>query len=208
MPAIQKGQSSYTSDANKYFAWQGQNAQYVDWMNLMTYDYHGAFSATTGVNSPMQGDSHQEDITHSVQNYLAGGVPAAKIVLGMPTYGHNFAGVNCANAQDCAPGKPFTGAGAAGPATGQPGYLAYYEIKNMINSGQLVAGYDNNSQTPYAYSPTTKMWVSYDDPNSIAIKAQYVLSQNLGGAMVWAIDNDDFANGYPLISQIDNTLGK
>lgn len=93
VPTIPKGPSSYTSDPNKYFAWQVQNAQYVDWMNLMSYDYHGAFSATTGVNSPMQGGSQHEATTDSVQNYLGGGVPAAKLALGMPTYEHNFAGV-------------------------------------------------------------------------------------------------------------------
>ncbi|MCB1827648.1 MAG: hypothetical protein KDH94_04400 [Coxiellaceae bacterium] len=208
VPAIPKGPANYINNPSQYFAWQAKNAQYVDWLNLMTYDYHGAFSATTGVNSPMQGDPKQEDIADTVQHYLAGGVPANKIVLGMPSYGHSFAGVNCANAQDCAPGKSFTGAGSAGPATGQPGLLAYYEINKMIQSGTLTQGYDYRSQTPYAYSPITKEWVSYDDPNSIAIKAQYVLSQNLGGAMVWAIDMDEFNNGYPIMTAINKTLGR
>lgn len=207
VPSIPKGPSSYASDPDKYFAWQAQNAQYVDWFNVMTYDYHGAFSATTGVNSPMQGDRQQQDIQHTVQNYLNGGTPASKLVLGMPSYGHSFSGVNCSSAQTCAPGKPFTSAGPAGPSTGEPGLLAYYEIKKMIGNGQLTPAYDSNSETPYAYSPMTKEWVSYDDPNSIEIKANYVLSQNLGGAMVWAIDNDDFVNQYPLISRIDAMFG-
>lgn len=54
-------------------------------------------------------------------------------------------------------------------------------------------------------------WVSYDDAAMIRRKSQLVRALNLGGAMVWALDLDDFQNycgegEYPLLSQIRHTL--
>jgi hypothetical protein len=49
-------------------------------------------------------------------------------------------------------------------------------------------------------------WVSYDNPESLGYKTAYVNAMGLGGAMVWSIDDDDFANGYPLLRVIVNIL--
>lgn len=54
-------------------------------------------------------------------------------------------------------------------------------------------------------------WVSFDDPKMIRRKSELVRSLNLGGAMVWALDLDDFrgscGNGkHPLLTQIARVL--
>lgn len=53
-----------------------------------------------------------------------------------------------------------------------------------------VRNWDNVTQTPWLFNPTDKTFISYDDPKSMAIKINYAICQNLGGAMVWSVDED------------------
>ena len=66
--------------------------------------------------------------------------------------------------------------------------------------------WDDVTLTPYAYSTKSGEWVTYDDAQSLAYKAAYVNAMGLGGAMIWAIDNDDFQGGFPLIQEIKSVL--
>ena len=50
--------------------------------------------------------------------------------------------------------------------------------------------WDKVSQTPWLFNPKTKIFISYDDPQSIAVKVKYAKSKNLGGVMVWSVDED------------------
>jgi chitinase len=205
---------TYHDNPSTYFQWLQQCSQSFDWLNVMSYDYHGAFDDPvkigTGVNSPLAQDSTPNgafSVKQTVETYLAAGIPSDKIVLGMPTYGRSFTVVDPGRlASDNGYGKPFSGAGPAGPGTQVPGVLAYYEVMAQIASGALVPQWDNATLTPYAYSSQTGEWVSYDDPNSLAYKVAYVNARGLGGAMVWSIDDDDFANGFPLLTKVKSIL--
>jgi chitinase len=66
--------------------------------------------------------------------------------------------------------------------------LAYFEVETLISQGATVV-WDRKSQTPYLYQGTT--WVSYENPASFAVKAQFVKSKHLRGLFVWDIDEDD-----------------
>lgn len=62
---------------------------------------------------------------------------------------------------------------------------------------------------PYAYKGN--QWTSYDDIAIIRKKSELVRSLNLGGAMIWALDLDDFRNrcgceSYPLLRTINRVL--
>ena len=205
---------SYHDSPATYFGWLQQCAQYFDWLNVMSYDYHGAFddpvNIGTGVNSPLTQDSTPNgpfSIMQTVQAYLAAGIDPGKIVLGMPAYGRNYTVANPAQlASSSGYGQPFSGPGPAGPATQIPGVLAYYEILPKLASGELTSVWDDATLTPYAYSAATGEWVSYDDETSLGYKASYLTANGLGGAMVFAIDDDDFANGFPLIKQVKSVL--
>src|SRR5262245_57623759 len=116
----------------------------------------------------------------------------------MPTYGRSFTVAGGLTNGDHGYGKPATAA-PAGPATATPGVLSYYEIAPQIASGTLVRVWDDATLTPYAYSSTSGEWVTYDDSQSLAYKTAFVNAMGLGGAMVWAIDDDDFGSGFPLI---------
>ncbi|WP_242903127.1 glycosyl hydrolase family 18 protein [Actinomadura terrae] len=189
--AVPKG--SRTGDA--FFQWLAQCAPFLDWFNVMAYDYHGAFDdpqAGTGANAPLLQDSSPGgtfDVKDTVESYLKASIPREKIVLGMPTYGRTYVVTQDADGY----GKPFSSAGPAGPATATPGILAYYEILDKIASGELdVQRWDEPTLTPYAYSTETGLFVSYDDERSLGYKVSYVIKMGLGGTMTWAIDLDKF----------------
>ena len=54
--------------------------------------------------------------------------------------------------------------------------------------------WDDQAKVPFASSGN--QWVGYDDLESIAVKANYIMSQDFGGAMFWAVDLDDFSNSF------------
>ena len=205
---------SYHDDPSRFFQWLQQCSQSFDWLNIESYDYHGGFddpvAIGTGVNSPLPQDSTPNgpfSIKDTVDTYLAAGIPADKMVLGMPTYGRGYTVANPGGlASNSSYGQPFNGPSAAGPATQVPGVLAYYEITQQIAGGALTPKWDAATLTPYAYNATSGEWVSYDNPDSVAYKTAYVNAMNLGGAMIWSIDDDDFANGYPLLTKIKDIL--
>lgn len=215
--AVPKG--SKTGDS--FFQWLAQCAQYLDWFNVMSYDYHGAFddpnTMGTGANAPLLQDSVPNgtfDIKNTVESYLKASIPKEKIVLGLPTYGRSYVIEDRTDGF----GKPFSSAGPAGSATATPGILAYYEILEKIANGELdVQKWDDATLTLYAYSTKTGLWVSYDDPQSLGYKVSYLTEKELEGAMVWAIDMDSFpgqtqsslpeeSTNFPLMNAIKGTL--
>jgi chitinase len=180
--------------------WLASCAQSLSWLNIMAYDYHGAFDdpvkVGTGVNAPLLQDSFPNGsffVKHSVESYLGAGIPGGKITLGLPTYGRSYTVANPSLlGPHPAPGLPFSGPGPAGPSTAEAGSLAYYEIVQQLLSGNMKRGFDLGTLTPYAYNQQSGEWVSYDDEQSIGYKVTYLLQKGLGGAMFWAIDNDAF----------------
>ncbi|XP_067620317.1 probable chitinase 10 [Eurosta solidaginis] len=188
-----------------------QLASYFDWIAVMTYDFHGQWDKKTGHVAPLF--YHPDDAidyfnaNFSLNYWIEKGAPARKIVMGMPLYGQSFtlenANNNGLNAKAPGPGK-------AGEFTRAAGFLAYYEICDRIrNDGWEVIQDPRGRMGPYARKGT--QWVSFDDPAMIRKKSQMVRALNLGGAMVWALDLDDFRNRcgegvHPLLTQIHDVL--
>lgn len=196
-----------------YFQWLANCAPNLDWFNIMCYDYHGPFDSPklTGVNAPLSRDTDPQStlfVKQTIENYLSGGVPANKMVVGMATYGHSYAGVTGMTDATNGPGLPFTSAGPAGPSTGQPGFLAYFEIADMTSTGALTFASDAATSTAYGFNLTTQEWVSFDTPDTITLKANTIKSYNLLGGMFWAIDDDEYWWGtkYPNIRAGYNIL--
>jgi chitinase len=75
----------------------------VDYINLMAYDFYGAWQNTTGFNAPLYAQSKDPNpdpilrqgynADAAIQSYLKAGVPSASINLGVPFYGRGWAGV-------------------------------------------------------------------------------------------------------------------
>ena len=66
--------------------------------------------------------------------------------------------------------------------------------------------FDNKTESRYACNVAKNIWMSYDDPESLGIKVDYLRSKKLAGAMFWSLDTDDFPKGYPLVTSVSQRL--
>ncbi|MFC8679368.1 glycosyl hydrolase family 18 protein [Streptomyces griseorubiginosus] len=172
----------------------GGASQYVDWYNVMTYDYFGAFNAQgpTAPHSPLtsyagipQAGFNSAD---AIAKLKSKGVASKKLLLGIGFYGRGWTGVTQA-----APGGTATG---AAPGTYEAGIEDYKVLKNSCPATGTFAG------TAYAYCGTN--WWSYDTPATIAGKMTWAKNQGLGGAFFWEFSGDT-SNGE-LVTAINNGL--
>ena len=144
---------------------------------------------------------------YSIHYWLDSGAPREKLVLGMPLYGQSF---TLDSALENGLNAPARQKGRAGEWTAAPGFLAYYEICQLVKAENWTVVEDRLGRMgPYAYKGT--QWVGYDDVASIRRKSQYIRQLGLGGGMVWALDLDDFSNlcgcgEYPLLKMINSVL--
>ena len=164
-------------------------ASIVDWINLMGYDFHGTWDTTTNFNAPLYRTSTDPadaslNIDAAVKTYLSGDVPADKLVLGVPFYGHGWSGV-----APTGNGLYQSTTGAA-PGTWEPGSYDYKDIvANYLPTYQQY--WNADAHVPWLYDPTSKIFISYDDPQSLAAKAAYVRDNGLAGVMIWEISQGD-----------------
>jgi len=170
--------------------------RYVDAVNLMTYDYYQAGTdPTTGPNAPLftdPADPKGESADVSVRAFEAAGVPAEKIVLGIPFYGRMWGDVSGQN----------HGLFQRGRAT-STSYLPYSRIaSSMLNHG-FIRYWDADGAVPYLYDEQDHLFVSYDDPESVRKKCAYVVAHHLGGVMFWSYSDD--TSGV-LLETIDRAL--
>lgn len=170
--------------------------KYVDTVNLMTYDYYEPGSdATTGHHAPLfidPADPKKESSDDSVRAFEKAGVPAAKILLGVPFYGHEWGEVPDQNHGLFQPGKVVPGTNAS-----------YSAIQaNMIGQG-FTRYWDEKAQAPYLYNAEKHIFVSYEDPESLKAKCRYVRSHKLGGVMFWEYFGDSKGE---LLGTIDGEL--
>jgi chitinase len=174
----------------------GKAQKYVDAVNLMAYDYIESGSAPlTGHHAPLYAnpaDARHHSADASVRALEQAGVPAAKLLLGLPFYGHVWGEVADRDHGLFQPGKPV------------PHDYAPYSLiaATMLDHG-FVRYWDSAASAPYLYNPETRIFVSYEDPESIAAKSRYVLAHKLGGVMFWDESSDPAGT---LLGAINQTL--
>ncbi|WP_438494462.1 glycosyl hydrolase family 18 protein [Paenibacillus sp. IHBB 3054] len=171
-------------------------AAVVDWINIMTYDFNGSWNTTTGHNAPLYydpaaassglTDPANYNIDKAVTSYLASGVPANKLVLGMPFYGRGWGG-----APSTGNGQYQVSAGISSTGTWEKGSYDFYDLEaNYINKNGYTRYWNNTSKVPYLYNPSTQTFISYDDAESIGYKTSYIKTKGLAGAMFWETSGD------------------
>lgn len=174
----------------------------LDFINVMAYDFSGAWSSTTGFNAPLfdpaAGTSDAEGSASSaIKFYLDAGVPADKLVLGVPFYGRGWKEVGDKNN---GLGQPYDGIPAGGT-----GVFDYRDLKRFWIAA-LERHWDDTAKVPWLYDAKSKIMISYDDEESLGLKADYINANNLGGAMIWELASDD--QDHTLLNALYNALNK
>lgn len=148
----------------------------VDEVGLMTYDYTGPWSQRTGFLAPFSSpaDHPYGSVQRSVEAYLAAGVPASKLIVGVPFYGYGWRLVPEENGGLFQEGEPIRG--------DRP----YHFIEGLIANSTVFR--DADSQEPWLFDGDA-FW-TYEDPLSVQRKAEYALELHLGGLMIWELSGD------------------
>jgi chitinase len=188
-------------------------AAQVDFLTIDGYDYAGADDKQTNESSslydtpadPVYADARYIDAT--VKAYLKAGVPAAKYTMGLPLYAVGWTGVPNVNhglyqnATGTSPVLLADGSGlCAKPDKSNPspgcdtvltaGFATYLTIENLTKYG-YTAWYDSARVEATLYNASTGTFYTYDNPAAVAEKTAYIKKHKLGGAYVWALNDDD-----------------
>jgi chitinase len=175
-----------------------QVQKYVDTINLMAYDYYEPGSGPiTGHHAPLfanPADPEKASAANSVEEYEKAGVPAEKIVLGVPFYGHVWGQV------------PGTNHGLFQPGKEVPHSYAQYGAgpDAMLKNG-FIRYWDPIAEAPYLYNAEKQIFMSYEDPESLALKCKYVLAHQLKGIMFWDYESD---SSGALLDAVNDGFGR
>ena len=176
-------------------------APILDFLNIMTYDFFGGWSPVSGHNAPLFAD-RSEDSSLSVDAafrlyHEKYGIPSQKINLGAPFYARTFRNCEGVNAVHTGPdGEHFPDGGAY-----------YYEL--LPRMGEFNRYWDEKAKVPYLLAKNFKTFITYDDEESIALKAQYIIDKNAAGLIIWEITADYLPDGStPLLDAIQTTFHK
>ncbi|NLX10012.1 MAG: glycoside hydrolase family 18 protein [Chloroflexi bacterium] len=166
----------------------------LDWINLATYGFHGAWSDIASHHAPLyanERDPRGEEIQDTynvaavVEVFLDAGVPADKLVVGAPLYAQAWSNV-----------KPNDYFGLYERTSGVPlgtrpgGQLYYRDLLPLLENPGYTQFFDEETGVPWLYSADERIAISYENEQSIRGKAMYIRRNELGGLMLWQISYD------------------
>ncbi len=157
--------------------------RYVDWFNLMTYDFCNSMTPDTchhtGLHASKLAPADARTTDRAVAQFLAAGVPPHKLVIGAAFYGREFDGVDPVHDGLYQPYGKFIRA------------IPWPELKTgFIDSHGFVRHWDPQADAPWLWNAQTRSFITYDDPGSLAAKTAFVKAHHLGGIMFWELSLD------------------
>jgi chitinase len=173
----------------------------LDFINVEAYDHHGSWESTTNFEAALfdsKQDPHRSSnsyIEYTIEAYLDAGVPAQKIILGVPFYGYGWTQV-ADEEHGLYQAAGSLAASPAGDSLVTAGVATFESIEHLPQMG-YTRYFDVQTLEPWLYSAESGTFWTYDDAVSVAIKMLYVnrrVPGGLGGAFFWAFKDDD-ANG-------------
>lgn len=187
-------------------------AKYLDYINVMAYDFHGQWEKQVGHNAPLfpldSASSAEKKLTvdFAAKEWVRQGAPLEKLLIGMPVYGRSF---TLADPAKFDVGSEVIGGGTAGRYTGEEGFLSHYEICDFLQEANTTLVWDNEQQVPFAYHGD--QWIGFDDERSLRTKIDWLKKEGFGGIMIWSVDLDDFrghcgTGKYPLLKAMNKEL--
>lgn len=175
----------------------GKAQQYLDYINLMAYDFYVA-GDTAGHHSnlfPSENYEREQSADRAFREYTAAGVPAEKLVLGIPFYGRSWIMKSTDNLGINRPVEKVVRGGN------------YHLIRDSIAAlPGFVKHWDEKAKVPFLFNENTRQLVSFDDERSVKEKIAYVRQHNMAGVMFWQYFSDQ--KGYLLtaINEARNNL--
>ncbi|KIJ60771.1 carbohydrate-binding module family 5 protein [Hydnomerulius pinastri MD-312] len=165
----------------------------LSYWNLMAYDYAGSWLTWADNQANLYGGARTGVSTDSAVKYLvSAGASSSKITMGIPLYGRAFEDTNGI-------GQPYSG---IGPGTIQAGIYSYKDLP--LAGAQIFE--DTEDVASYSYDARKRELVSYDTPNVVRTKADYVMSNSMAGCMFWDLSSDK-AGSDSLVRTAANVLG-
>ncbi|WP_417940469.1 glycoside hydrolase family 18 protein [Flavobacterium sp. RS13.1] len=158
--------------------------QYLDFINLMCYDFYNGWFYQTGHHANLYPSKEEKfggnSISESVDRFFKEGVPANKLIVGIPFYGRKWEKVTPENN------------GLYQSALTGSAIVAYGEITAALKSGKFKELYDDSAKASYLWNAQDNIFISYETPKEIALKTAFIKQKKLGGAMFWeySLDNN------------------
>ncbi len=183
---VQSGKHYILTFAGAAGAWYLNNIeptqvnQYVDYVNVMSYDLHGPWETYTNFNAPLYSENplkpNNISADKSVKEWILAGFTKNKIVMGVPFYGYIYQSVpNVNNGFN----QIYSGASS----------ITYSKVvSTYLNASGYKYYYNSDAKVPWLFNGST--FITYENELSMTEKAQYIKNNDLGGAMIWELSQD------------------
>ena len=103
------------------------------------------------------------------------GVPKDKLLMGAAFYSRKWTNVPAVNNGFLQLTKDGGGYG--------PDY--HFLLQSYINKNGYTRYWDDVAKAPWLYNPEEKVFLSYDDPESLAAKCEYIIENDYAGIFYW-----------------------
>lgn len=190
--------------------------QYLDFTSVMSYDFHGGWNHYVENLANIYPDPADTETIQMAMptlcmdwayRYFRGVLPSEKILMGIPYYTRGWEGVTggtnglhgtAGSAQGSTPaqgpdsiyniwGDDDDGDGVKDPAGANP----LWHVKNLMDQDpNFKRFWDDVGKVPYVWNDKEKVFLSFEDEQSIDERIKYVKDKNLGGALIWVMTGD------------------
>jgi chitinase len=176
---------------NNGSAWQAQDillsgstsaANYVNFFNVMTYDYAGTWNTAVTSTAPLSA------IETNIADLIAQGAPANKLVLGVPFYGVQYQGMFHGDTTST-PLSTLQKQSNISPVQSQ-GSTYDIEYADVLQQTSTNTAQHDSYGSAWAFDPVSQLLWVYDDPTTIQTKGTWAISQHLAGMMTWDVTKD------------------
>jgi chitinase len=194
-------------------------SQYLDWLNIMTYDIHGAWETTTNHQALLYANPNDPSPTSPVDiknkyntDYIMKyyrdtyRVPANKLNVGSPYYSRGWKNVISSTGTNglyaSASGAPV---GNLDDPNSPGGQNSYSQMKVLEATSGYVKYRDSYSMVPWLYNQSLGIMYTYEDEISANARCNYVNNNGFGGIIAWEISCD--SSNFALTEIISSSLG-
>jgi chitinase len=171
--------------------------QYLDFINVMCYDFYGGPFHQTGHHGNLYRSNDVKFVGNNgastITRLLKVGIPANKLILGIPFYGRKWEKVSAEKY------------GLYQSAETANDIVSSWKIAEEMQSGKFKKLYDNEAKASYLWNAEDRVFISYETPKEIKLKSEFIKEKGLGGAMFWEYSLD---NNKELLEQLFESIKK